>query len=100
PLDTVEPEQHAERRVILEDHTQPIVLIGWHVPAVTDPSYRAYKALASLLGGGDYSRLHKALVKEKKIAVQVQAGVGLAGEKYPSLFYVVAVPATGQDPLA
>src|SRR5262249_62319214 len=71
PLDTVEPEQKAERRVILEDPAQPFIFIGWHCPAVTDPTYPAYQALGSLLGGGDFARLNKKLVKEKKIAVEL-----------------------------
>jgi predicted Zn-dependent peptidase len=100
PLDTVEPEQKAERRVILEDPAQPVILIGWHCPAATDPAYPAYQALGSLLAGGDFARLNKRLVKEQKIAVQVSGGPGLPGEKYPGLFFLFVVPAAGKDPLA
>jgi predicted Zn-dependent peptidase len=98
PLDTVEPEQKAERRVILEDPGQPLVMIGWHVPAVSDPRYPAYEALADLLVGGDYSRLIKTLVKEKKIATHIEGGPGFPAEKYPNLFWLFIVPAAGQDP--
>ena len=98
PLDTVEPEQIAERRAILEDKAQPIVLAGWHIPAASDPQYPAFKAAANLLGGGEWSRLYKALVKEQKVAVQVQTFTGLPGEKYPNLLALFAVPAAGQDP--
>ena len=99
PPDTEEPEQRAERRVILEDPAQPMILIGWHIPAATDPTYPAYEALASLLGGGDWARLNKALVKERKIATQIQSITGVPGEKFPSMFGMIVVPATGQDPL-
>jgi predicted Zn-dependent peptidase len=99
PLDTVEPEQKAERRVILEDPAQPFIFVGWHCPAASDPSFPAYQALGSLLAGGDFARLNKRLVKEKKIAVQLQAGPGFPGQKYPGLFVLVVVPAAGQDPL-
>ncbi len=99
-LDVKEPEQKAERRVILEDPAQPYVVIGWHCPAATDPRYPAYDALSDLLGGGNYSRLYKRLVKEKKLCVQVNAFTGYPGEKYPGLFSIFAVPASGQDPLA
>jgi len=98
-LTVIEPEQKAERRVIIEDPAQPYVIVGWHCPAQTDPSYPAYEALGDLLGGGDHSRLHKLLVKEKKIAVGVGAGPGFIGAKYPTLFIVFVVPAAGQDPL-
>ena len=98
PLDTVEPTQIAERRVILEDKAQPIVLAGWHIPAASDPRYAAIKAAADILGGGNWSRLNKALVKEQKVAVQTEVGTGFPGEKYPNLMIGVAVPAKGQDP--
>ncbi len=98
PMDIVEPEQKAERRVLLEDPGQPIVLIGWHCPAGTDPKFPAYEAMANLLAGANYSRLNKLLVKEKKIAVQVAAQAGEPGVKWPNLFLIFAVPASGQEP--
>ncbi|MGH7741018.1 MAG: M16 family metallopeptidase [Candidatus Eiseniibacteriota bacterium] len=98
PIDTQEPAQHAERRVILEDAAQPIVVIGWHIPASTDPTAPACKALADLLAGGDYARLNKALVKERKIATQMSAFTGFPGERYPNQLVLFIVPAAGQDP--
>ena len=98
PVDTQEPEQQAERRVTFEEAAQPMIMIGWHIPAGNDPRYPAYGALASLLGGGDWARLNKALVKERKIAVQLEAFAGLPGEKYPTMLGVLVVPASGQDP--
>jgi len=99
PIDTVEPEQRAERRVILEDPAQPLVLMGWHIPAATDPRYPAYEALADLLAGGDWARLNKALVKDKKTVARIQSGTGFPGEKYPNQLVIFVVPAAGQDPL-
>jgi predicted Zn-dependent peptidase len=97
PLDTVEPEQKAERRILMEDAAQPFVIVGWHIPAATDPSFPAYQALASLLAGGDFARLNKVLVKERKVAVQVEAFAGLPGLKYPTMLGLFLVPAAGQD---
>jgi len=97
--DTVEPTQMAERRVILEDPAQPMIFMGWHIPAGTDPSYPAYQALASLLAGGDYARLNKALRKERKIVTAIGAEPGFPGEKYPNMLFLYVVPAAGQDPL-
>jgi len=100
PLDTVEPEQKAERRVILEDKAQPFLIMGWHCPAATDPTYPAYEALGSLLAGGNFARLTKLLVKEKKVAVQLEASPGFPGQKYPNQFVIFVVPAAGQSALA
>lgn len=100
PIDTVEPKQIAERRVTIEDKAQPFVIVGWHIPAVSDPSYAAWKAAADLLGGGRWSRLYKTLVKDRQIAVQAGCATGEPGEKYPNLFVMFLVPAQGQDPAA
>jgi predicted Zn-dependent peptidase len=100
PVATVEPEQRAERRITLEDPAQPFIFIGWHIPAASDPSYPAYEAVASLLGGGNYSRLYKTIVKEKKIATTASTFTGFPGEKYPTMIVAVIVPAAGQDPVA
>jgi predicted Zn-dependent peptidase len=56
--------------------------------------------LADLLAGGDYARLNKALVKERKIATQINAFTGFPGERYPNQLVLFIVPASGQDPEA
>lgn len=99
PLDTRELEQQGERRVVIEDSAQPFVFVGWKIPPASDPSYAALKAAADLLGAGDYARLNKALVKERKIATTVQTATGFPGEKYTNLLFMVLVPAAGQDPV-
>ena len=96
PLDTVEPQQIAERRVILEDKAQPIVIVGWHIPAASDPTYAAYKAAADLLGGGRWSRLYKTLVKEKKVCAQ--AGLRHRQPRREVPEPVHAVPGARQGP--
>lgn len=98
PVGHDEPKQTEERRVVLTDKAQPVVIVGWHIPAVSDPRYAAVKAAADLLGGGHYSRLYKALVKEQKLAVEAEMVTGQPGEKYPSLDMLFLVPAPGQDP--
>jgi len=93
---TEEPPQRAEKRIIMEDPSQPFLLIGYHRPAVTDPDDAVYDALADILGGGRFSRLYKALVKEKKLAIQVAAMSSIEGQKYPGIFGVIAVPNKGK----
>jgi predicted Zn-dependent peptidase len=92
---TVEPEQLGERRVVLEDPSQPFYIVGWHVPEGTHPDRPALDALIDYLGQGRTSLLYKNLVKEKKIAMNVGAFVGLPGDKYPSLLAVYAMPSSG-----
>jgi predicted Zn-dependent peptidase len=93
PVRTKEPKQLGEKRVQVEDKSQPILLLGYHRPNVTHPDDPVFNAIADYLGGGRTSRLYKVLVKEKKIAVAVGAIPSFPAEKYPSLIAFYAVPA-------
>ncbi|MBN2170212.1 MAG: insulinase family protein [Candidatus Krumholzibacteriota bacterium] len=99
PLRLVEPEQLGERRVILEDPSQPVVLIGYHVPDARHADTPAVEALADILGRGRASRLYTKLVKEDKSALFAGAFAGIPGDKYPNSMLVFGVPNSGVDPL-
>ena len=96
PVETVEPPQLGERRIVLEDQAQPFVLIGYHKPDVHHSDDAVFDALTDIVGMGRTSRLYKSLVKEKKIAVYASGFQGMPGAKYPSLFLFYAYPATGR----
>ena len=95
PLRTVEPPQTAEKIVILEDPSQPMILEAYHKPADTHPDQPVYDALEDILSGGRTSRLYRSLVRDKKIAVDIDSFTGFPGEKYPNLMAVLVVPAFG-----
>jgi predicted Zn-dependent peptidase len=89
---TVETPQKGQRWVDMEFEAQPVSMLGWHIPSVRDPDFRALDALGDVLGTGRTSRLYKSLVVEKKLAVAVEAFDGLPGQKYPNLFGIFVVP--------
>ncbi|MGA9750214.1 MAG: pitrilysin family protein [Acidobacteriota bacterium] len=93
---TVEPPQREEKRVIMQDPSQPVVIIAYHRPDVNDPDDPVYDVLADLLGGGRSSRLYTKLVKEKQIALAAGAMSSLGGQKYPGLFVAYAVANKGK----
>ncbi|MHC4751530.1 MAG: M16 family metallopeptidase [Planctomycetota bacterium] len=93
PVETVEPPQRGERRVVIEDPSQPRVIIGYHQPSINHPDNAVLMTVARIIGAGRTSRLHKSLVKEKKIAVSVSTEGDWC--KYPGLFTSSAVPAKG-----
>ncbi|HEX5757693.1 MAG TPA: pitrilysin family protein [Thermoanaerobaculia bacterium] len=95
PLRTVEPPQIAEKRIALEDPSQPFYLEGYHKPASTHPDQAVYDAIDDVLSNGRTSRLYRALVRDKRLAVFVASFSGFPGEKYPNLWAVYAVPARG-----
>jgi predicted Zn-dependent peptidase len=97
PLRTVEPPQVAERTVVLEDPSQPVYLEGYHKPAATHPDQAVYDAIDDILSTGRTSRLYRTLVRDRKLAVEVQSFSGFPGDKYPNLWAVLAIPAVGVD---
>jgi predicted Zn-dependent peptidase len=93
PVETVEPPQLGQRRVVVQDPAQPFVLIGYHKPNINHPDNAVFDAITEIAGVGRTSRLYKSLVKEKKIAVAASGFPGMPGDKYPGLFLFYAVPA-------
>ncbi len=92
---TTEPPQNSERRVMLQEHSQPMYLEGYHRPSLHDKDDAVYDALADLLSDGRTSRLYRAMVRDKKIASDAEGGTGFPGVKYPTLFYFFATPMPG-----
>ncbi|OHB61120.1 MAG: peptidase M16 [Planctomycetes bacterium RBG_13_46_10] len=95
PVETVEPPQRGERRVVVEDLSQPIVIIGYHKANINHPDNAVFDCLSDIVGTGRTSRLYKSLVKEKKIAIEASGFQGMPGNKYAGLFLFYAVPAKG-----
>lgn len=87
-----EPVQQGPRRQTVEFDASPKLLMGFHTPAYPDADFFAIYALAHLLGDGQSSRLHKALVEKKRVAAAVDADPTTPGERYPSVFSISATP--------
>jgi zinc protease len=69
---TVEPEQLGEKRVLVERNAStPLLYVAYKSPAANDPQGPAINLLMSVLTEGDSSRLHRLLVEEKKLAIEV-----------------------------
>jgi len=99
PVETEEPPQRGERRVTVEDQSQPLIAIGYHKPGINHPDNSVFDALTDIMSAGRTSRLYKSLVKEKKIATSVYIDINFVEQrgwnKYPGLFIFSAVPAKG-----
>ncbi len=94
PLRTKEPPQRGLREVILQDHSQPLYIEGYHRPDFRDPDDAVYDVMADLLSKGRTSRLYRSLVRDKQIAIEAEGG-SYPGKKYPNLFYFFAAPSKG-----
>jgi predicted Zn-dependent peptidase len=92
-----EPEQKGERRVVVRFDAQPEMMIGYHIPQMGHDDTYALDVMSSLLTGvtrgSRTGRLTKSLVLEKKLALNVNAG--LFTSLYPHLFVISATPNQG-----
>jgi zinc protease len=75
PVRAVEPPQKGERRIALRRPASlPIVVAAYHVPNYQNDDSFALTLLATILGDGRSSRLRRALIEEKTLALGVDAG--------------------------
>lgn len=77
----------------------PAVYLAWHVPRLVDPAHDwepyALEILLGVLDGHAFARLPRALVKEQRLAVAVDAGYDPVA-RGPALFMVSATAAEGK----
>ena len=91
PVATVEPRQLGERRIEIQEDSEPQFMIGYHKPTIPDRDDYTFDVITMLLAEGKNSRLYKKLVVEKQLASDVSAFYG-PGSRYPNLFVISAVP--------
>lgn len=97
-MTTVEPEQFAEKSVVIREATQPFYIEGYHRPSYRSPDDAVYDAIQDIMSNGRVSRLYRSLVRDQQIAAEAQGFSPFPGEKYPSLFAFYAVPLPGHTP--
>jgi len=98
PPDMTEPKQNGERRKTLDDPLAQVarVDVAFKIPPGNTPDWYALYVLGEILATGQSSRLYQNLVRDKQVAVQVQAGT--FERRGPSLFLVDAFITPGKDP--
>ncbi len=97
PVRAVEPEQLCERRVSIRRKAQtPLLECAYKAPRAADPRAPAVGLLLSALVEGDASRLHRALVEDRQLAIEV---VGHWQEGFdPGLLWLSLTLPEGADP--
>jgi zinc protease len=96
PIRTQEPDQIGERRLIVRRKAQtPLLQYAYKAPPASDPRGPAVSLLLSVLVEGDASRLHRLLVEDKKLAIDVS---GYWQEGFdPGLFWLSLTRPEGAD---
>jgi len=87
------PMEDTVRRTTITMDSEPIFLTAFPIPDINHPDMYALDILAEIIAGGRTSRLYKRLVKEDRTAIST--GAWCRSAKYPSLFYIWAIPAKG-----
>ncbi|TMA64651.1 MAG: insulinase family protein [Deltaproteobacteria bacterium] len=94
--DMTEPEQKGERRKVIEDSfaRTPRLDIVYKIPPGNTPDWYALDVLGGVLSNGVSSRLYQKFVKEKEMALSIEADAN--EHRGPSLFWfsVMARPST------
>ena len=86
----VEPRQLGERRIIVKKQAElPAVFAGYHTPDIKHADSFALEVLQGILSSGKSSRLYKALVYEKQLALYAGGDYDNVAND-PNLFYVYA----------
>ncbi len=96
-VDTVEPPQKGERRIVVEASAQtPLLHIAFHAGRASDPQSLPLSLLLNILADGDSSRLHRLLVEDARTALSVGASLGEGFDPGLAYFYLTLPP--GGDP--
>lgn len=92
PVETREPEQTGERRVIVEHTANPQLKIGYHKPTYPHPDDATFQVLSRVLSGGRTSRLYKEIYEKKKLTADPPWAYSGPGRRYDNLFVIGAEP--------
>ncbi|MBI5142026.1 MAG: insulinase family protein [Nitrospirae bacterium] len=93
-----EPPQNGERRVFVKKEAQlPYIASIYKMPSFPDPDSFPLDVLSMILSEGKSSRLYRALVYEKRLALSVDTGYDGVG-RGPATFYVGGTVAPSDTP--
>jgi zinc protease len=92
-----EPPQTKEKRVTLQEAWPlPVVVVAYHITYDGNPDSYPLHIASKVLSDGQSSRIYKALVYEKQIAVAAFGQANLIED--PNLFYAVGIVQPGHAP--
>jgi zinc protease len=94
---SLEQPQRGERRIFVKKEAMlPSIVMGYHVPNLSDPDSYVLEVVAQILSGGRSSRFYHNLVREKQLVMSADADNSLLS-KDPGLFYLAADPLPDKD---
>ena len=91
-VETREPEQKGERRIVVEHSANPKLMIGFHKPVYPDPDAAAFTVIENVLANGRTSRLYKTVFEEKQLTAEPPSVEDGPGSRYENLIVIEAKP--------
>ena len=97
PVDVTQAPQNGERRLALEDALArlPRIDISYRIPSSLSPDDDAIDGLTRVLASGRSSRFYESIVRQKQLAVNVNAFA--PDSRGPRLLRIVATPTPGKS---
>jgi predicted Zn-dependent peptidase len=92
---TVEPPQPGPKHAEVESPAQPLLILGYKRPDQNDKDDPVFDVISGLLSDGRTSLLYRDMVRDKKLALQVQTQGAFPDSRYPNLFLIFDVPNMG-----
>jgi predicted Zn-dependent peptidase len=94
-LHTEEPPQPGPKTAVVDSPSQPLLVVGYKRPDEQDKDDPVFDIVSEILTGGRTGVLHRSLVEEKQVALEVEAADTFPDGKYPNLFLFFVAPAVG-----
>ena len=89
---TKEPPQKSEKIINVFFKAKPALRMGFHNPGYENPDIYGLLMLSEILSNGKTSRFYRDLVEGKQLALYASSGHSTPGDRYPSLFVIMAAP--------
>ncbi len=91
-VETIEPEQKGERRIVLEHTANPKLMIGYHKPIYPDPDAAAFDVIENVLANGRTSRFYQTVFEKQQLLAEEPNVYDGPGSRYDNLMVIEALP--------
>jgi predicted Zn-dependent peptidase len=94
-LHTEEPPQPGPKIAVVDSPSQPVLMVGYKRPDQNDKDDPVFDIISEILSGGRTGLLYQNLVRDKKLALEVETADTFPDGRYPNLFLFFVTPALG-----
>lgn len=100
PVTCDQPFNVGQQRTSMTDSKAnlPAVVLLWRIPEYRSADWPALEFLATILGGGESSRLSRSVVRDAKAAVATQTLAGAGPRRGPNVFVSLGIANQGVSP--